>query len=64
MFAGGTVSPIMRPVDGKQKDDDRGQTEDEARRGQRQGAEYNSRPQQGGLLSFRLFLLGVLVDPV
>ena len=36
LFAGGTVSPMMRPADGQQKDDKIVQTEDKPRLGQRQ----------------------------
>ena len=36
LFAGGTVSPMMCPSDGQQKDDKKGQTEDKPRWGQRQ----------------------------
>ena len=36
LFAGGTVSPMMCPADGQQKDDKKGQTEDKPRWGRRQ----------------------------
>ena len=35
-FAGGTVSPVMCPADGQQKDDKKGQTEDKPRQSQKQ----------------------------
>ena len=60
VFGGGTVSPLMSPADGQQKDDKTGQTGDKATRGQRQGAETNRRPQEGGGFSLKLFFPGVL----
>ena len=59
MFAGGTVSPMMCPSGGQQKDDKKGQAGDKARR-QRPGARAKRRPQQGGQFSLKLFLPGVL----
>ena len=58
MFASGTVSPMMCPSDGQQKDDKKGRVGDKARRGQRQGAKAKRRPQQGGRFSLKLFLPG------
>ena len=62
LFAGGTVSPMMCPADGQQKDDNKGQTEDQTRKekGRDKEAKRNRRPQQGGGFSLRLFLPGVL----
>lgn len=47
VFAGGSVSPIMCPADGQQNDGKKGPTGDKTRRGHIQGANTNSRPQQG-----------------
>ena len=60
MSDGGTVSPMMRLSDGKQQDDKKGQAEETARRGQGQGVEGKPRPQQGGRVSLKSFLPGVL----
>ena len=60
VFGGGTVSPMMCPSDGQQKDDKKGQTRDKARRGQRQGAKARRRMQQGSRFSLKLFFPGVL----
>ena len=58
MFASCTVSPIMCPAHGQQKDDKKGQAGDKARRGQRQGSKAKRRPRHGGRFSFKLFLTG------
>ena len=58
VFAGGTVSTMLCPVDGQQKHDKNGEAGDKARRGQRQGAKAKRRPQQGGRFSLKLFLPG------
>ena len=60
VFGGGTVSPLISPADGQQKDDKKGQMGDKARRGQRKGAGTNRRPQEGGGFSLKLFLPSVL----
>ena len=49
VFASGTVSPVMCSSDWQQKDDQKGQAEDQSRRGQRQEARAKRRPQQGVL---------------
>ena len=60
MFAGGTISPVMCPSDGQQKDDKREQAEDNTRKEQRQGFKAKRRPQQGVPFSKKSFLPGVL----
>ena len=60
VFAGGTISPVMCPSDGQQKDDKREQAEDNTRKEQRQGFKAKRRPQQGDPFSKKSFLPGVL----
>ena len=64
VFNGGTVSPLTCPADAQQKEDKKGQAGGKARRGQRQGAETNSRRQQGGGFSLESFCLVVWGDLV
>ena len=59
LLSAGTVSPMMCPADGQQKDDEEGQTEGKPRWGQRQSTKNESRPQRGGGFSLNLYLLGV-----
>ena len=58
MFASGTVSPMMCPPDGQEKDDKNGQVGDKARGGQRQGPKSKRRQRQGGRFSLKLFSPG------
>ena len=59
-FAGGTVSPMMMcPADGQQKDDKKGQMEDNPRWGQRQSRKNKSRPQRSSGFSLNLYMPGV-----
>ena len=57
LFAGGTVSSIMCPADGQQKDDRKGQAGQDEGRGKAEKS--TSKPQRGGGFSLNLDLPGV-----
>ena len=61
-FARGTVSVVMCPADGQQKDDKSGQTGTRQEGGIDSEQETSSRPQQDGSFSLKLFRLVFWVD--
>ena len=65
LFAGETVSPIMCPADGQQKNDQNGQTNTAKMRAETKKVEKNkSRPQRGGGFSLNLDCLVIRGDLV
>ena len=61
LFAGGTVSPMMCPADGRQKGRQKRSAEKEAKTmAETSGQKKKRRPQQGDGFSLMLFFPGVL----